>query len=69
MYVLSPWDVRNSPVEISKNEIPILLLKYIEAKKLFDFGCNTPSSDAKPGVTSSVTPLLTIVFVFFGSSN
>ena len=40
-----------------------------EAKKLFDFGCNTPSSDAKPGVTSSVKPLLTIVFVFFGSSN
>ena len=68
MYVLSPWDVRNSPVEISKNEIPILLLKYIEAKKLFDFGCNT-CHGVKPGVTSSVTPLLTIVFVFFGSSN
>ena len=43
--------------------------KLLNDKKLFDFGFNTPSIVAKPGVTSSVTPLLTIVFVSFGSSS
>ena len=49
--------------------MPILLLIKTDAKKLFDFGFNTPSTEAKPGVINSVTPRLTIFFVFFGSSN
>ena len=69
MYSESPCDNKNSPVEMSKKEIPILLLIKIEAKKLFFFGYSTPSTEANPGVTSSVTPLFTIFFVFFGSSN
>ena len=69
IYSLSPCEIRNSPVEISRKEIPILLLIKIEAKKLFDFGFITPSTDANPGVINSVTPRFTIFFVFFGSSN
>jgi len=41
----------------------------IEARKLFDFFSKTPSFKATPGVTSSVTPLLTIDLVVLGSSN
>ena len=54
---------------MSRKDTPILFPIYTDAKKLFDFGFNTPSIVANPGVTSSVTPLLTIVFVSFGSSS
>jgi len=40
-----------------------------DAKKLLDFCSKIPSFKATPGVISSVTPLLTIDLVFFGSSN
>ena len=64
-----PCDIKNSPVETSKKEIPICFPKLIAAKKLFVFGDSTSSIIARPGVISSVTPLLTIVLVSFGSSS
>ena len=45
------------------------LPKKIDAKKLFVLECKTSSFIETPGVTNSVTPLLTIVLVIFGSSN
>ena len=54
---------------MSKKDTPTLFPKYKDAKKLFDLGFNTPSIVARPGVTSSVTPLFTIVLVSLGSSS
>ena len=45
------------------------ILEKIEAKKLFLDWSNTSSFNATPGVINSVTPRLTIFFVFLGSSN
>ena len=56
-------------METSKKEIPICFPRLIAAKKLFVFGESTSSIIAKPGVISSVTPLLTIVLVSLGSSS
>ena len=56
-------------MDTSKKEIPICLPRLIAAKKLFVFGESTSSIIARPGVINSVTPLLTIVFVSFGSSS
>ena len=70
MYSWFPSAVRNSPVETSRNVIPLVFLpKNTAAKKLLDFDCKMSSLKETPGVTNSVTPRFTMVFVIFGSSN
>ena len=71
MYSALPCEVKNSPVEISKKDTPnsFFLEKCTAAKKLLVLACKISSIRATPGVTNSVTPRFTIVFVFFGSSN
>ena len=72
MYSVLPSATKNSPVEISKNEAPKLSSlseKCTAAKKLLLPCSNNLSEVAIPGVTISVTPLFTIPFTDFGSSN
>src|SRR5690606_31827953 len=70
IYSALPWEVKNSPVEISKNATPMYFLsKYTEQRKLLDFDTNTSSLSATPGVTNSVTPRFTMVLVCLGSSS
>ena len=69
VYSISPSAIKNSPVEISSKDKPTVPAKCKDARKLFDLGFTTPSTVARPGVIISVTPLFTIFFVFFGSSN
>ena len=69
-YSRSPSATKNSPVLMSKNAIPVLSsLKCSAAKKLLLLCSSSLSLVATPGVTNSVTPLFTIPFASFGSSN
>ena len=69
-YSMFPSLIMNSPVDISRKLTPQTPFpKCTAARKLFSRPSSTVSCMATPGVTSSVIPLFTRVFVSFGSSS